>query len=102
MPKQIASLLLLMLLSVIGQAQPKLSAKNKKAIALYQSAIKAYDKYEYDTAEKELELAVDKDKNFIEAYLLMAQVYQETRRYEQAIEVSEKAIAINPDFFPNI
>ncbi len=102
MPKQIASLLLLMLLSVIGQAQPKLSTKNKKAIVFYQSAIKAYDKYEYDTAEKELELAVDKDKNFIEAYLLMAQVYQETRRYEQAIEVSEKAIAINPDFFPNI
>ena len=102
MPKQIASLLLLMLLSVIGQAQPKLSTKNKKAIALYLSAIKAYDKYEYDTAEKELELAVDKDKNFIEAYLLMAQVYQETRRYEQAIEVSEKAIAINPDFFTNI
>jgi tetratricopeptide (TPR) repeat protein len=84
-------------------SQPReLSTTNKKAMASYKTALEAYDKYDYKTAEKNLKDAISQDDQFIEAYLVLSQVYMETKLPEEAIVAAEGAIRINPDFFPNL
>lgn len=93
--------MVLALISTATSAQQRdLSTTDKKAIAHYQSALEAYDKYDYYKAELFLKEAVKIDKRFIEAYLILSQVFQETGRTEEAIVAAESAVAINPNFFP--
>ncbi len=80
----------------------KLSISNKKAIALYEKAIAAYDNYDHATAISLLTQSIKKSENFIEAYLMLSQIYQEQRDYDNSIIAAEKAIGINPDYYPNI
>ncbi len=80
----------------------KLSITNSKAIELYKKAGESYERYDYDSALKSLLESIDKEPKFIEAYLMLSQVFQEMRLVDNAIEAANKAIAINPDFFPNI
>ena len=84
-------------------SQPReLTTTNKKAMASYKAALEAYDKYDYKTAEKNLKDAISHDDQFIEAYLILSQIYMETKLPEEAIVAAEGAIRINPDFFPNL
>jgi outer membrane protein OmpA-like peptidoglycan-associated protein len=101
MNRLICLLLFSFLISAAASAQQRdLSTSDKKAIANYQSALEAYDKYDYYKAELFLREAVKSDKRFIEAFLILSQVYQETGRTEEAIVAAETAVAINPNFFP--
>lgn len=94
-------LLLIIIFPSIAQKNT-LSIDNKKAIELYQKAIESYERYDYPTTIKYLEQSVEREHKFIEAYLLLSQIYQEMRSVEKAISNAEKAIAINPDYYPNI
>jgi outer membrane protein OmpA-like peptidoglycan-associated protein/tetratricopeptide (TPR) repeat protein len=80
----------------------KLSTDNKKALANFEKSIEAYNKYDYEETILHLKSAIDQDKNFIEAHLLLSQIYQITGQVELSIVSGENAIRINPDFFPNI
>jgi flagellar motor protein MotB len=82
--------------------QRELSSTNSKAIAKYKSAIEAYDRFDYKLTVKNLKEAIEYDDQFIEAYLVLSQVYIETQQTEEAIAAAEGAIRINPDFFPNL
>ena len=96
-------IVLLLLLQGSLFSQPRdLSSTNKKAINSYKSALEAYDKYDFKTAEKHLKDAIRLDGQFIEAYLMLSQAYMETNMVEEAVTSAEGAIAINPDFFPNL
>src|SRR5688572_2473697 len=74
------------------------STTNKGAIKSYEAATKHYDLYQNDKAVEELNKAISKDPGFIEAYILLANVYVDKRQYETAIEQYNKALAINPNF----
>ncbi|MDX9846329.1 MAG: OmpA family protein [Tenuifilaceae bacterium] len=101
--KTLIFILLILILSVTVIAQEKgYTTKKKRAVKRYELALRAYDRYDFDMAEKELMNALKIDKNFIEAHLFLSQVYQTTKYYDKAIEAAERAIAINPNFFPNI
>ncbi|HDP55111.1 MAG TPA: hypothetical protein ENN24_05455 [Bacteroidetes bacterium] len=90
-------------ISVSPSAQPRnFTTDNRKAIAKFEKSLKAYDKFSYGDAEKLLVEALKFDKNFIEAQLMLAQVYQVTRQTEEAIVAAERAIEINPTFFPHV
>lgn len=103
MRKLVLSILLLLNLVVSVYAQKgSLSTDNKKAIELYQKAIESYERYDYPNTLSLLNQSIDKDPKFIEALLMISQVYQEMRSDDKAILFAEKAIAVNPDFFPNI
>lgn len=90
-------------LGICVQAQGvKFTIKDKKAIELYNRAIELYERYDYESAIKWLIEAVEREHNFIEAYLLLSQVFEEMKDIDNAIITANKAIAINPDFYSGI
>ncbi len=86
----------------LGFSQKQVSSKNKKAIKLYEKGRAYYDARNNELAELTLLEAVEKDPNFVEAELMLAYVYQDTRKYKKALDHYEKCIKINPKFFPEI
>ena len=84
-----------------AQYPAKYSSTNKKAIKHYEEAQRFYDVRNNQKAKEELEDAIDKDPNFIEAYTLLAYVYADLNNTEEAIKQLNKTFEINPDFFPN-
>ena len=98
---KVSILFFILTIPFAGYAQPsELTVSNKKAIANYNSALEAYDRYDYYKAELFLKEALKHEERFIEAYLILSQVYQEWGKPEEAIVAAESAVAINPDFFP--
>lgn len=96
------SILTFLIVLQVNAQTGKLSTSNKRAIELYQKATESYQRYDNQSAIQYLEQSIEKDSKFIEAYLILSQVYQEMRLVDNAIDAANKAIAINPDFFPNI
>lgn len=82
-------------------AQPQYTSTNKGAIRSYEEATQFYDTYNFDKARESLLKAISKDPAFIEAHILLANVYVDMRDYAAAVDEYRKAIAIHPDFFPN-
>ena len=93
MKKLITILLLLISAQVFSQT---LSTKNKKAIEYFQKALDYYNAYNYDKAIYWSELAIDKDKKFIEVYYLLSDIYGEIKQPKRKILMLKKAIVIAP------
>jgi outer membrane protein OmpA-like peptidoglycan-associated protein/tetratricopeptide (TPR) repeat protein len=85
-----------------AQMPGKYSSTNKKAIEHYEKALRYYDVYNNAKAKEELEAALNKDDHFIEAYNMLGYVYYDLGQNENAIINFNKALEINPNFFPNI
>ncbi|MBA2611987.1 MAG: PD40 domain-containing protein [Bacteroidetes bacterium] len=85
-----------------GQMPPgQYTSTNKKAIKYLEEGKAAYEVKKDDVAEKNLKKALEEDKNFVEAALGLANLYQVTGRHSEAITYFKKAIEINPKFFPS-
>ncbi|MBK7746965.1 MAG: tetratricopeptide repeat protein [Candidatus Obscuribacter sp.] len=52
----------------------------------------------YDLAEKDLLKAISLNRSFAALYAHLARVYYETKRYEQALKASQRAIDLGADF----
>ncbi|HNT70434.1 MAG TPA: hypothetical protein PKI83_02115, partial [Bacteroidales bacterium] len=78
-----------------------LSSNNPKAIKYYNDGIKFYENYESLNALNKFKKATEIDPQFIEAYLLVAQIYSDLEIYDSSIVYYKKAIDIDKDFFPN-
>jgi outer membrane protein OmpA-like peptidoglycan-associated protein len=83
-------------------AQPQLSTKSKHAIRFYQEAVARANTGVLDLAIDLLKKAIEEDKNFIEAHIMLGELYSDSNKDSLAIEVLNKAIQINPDFFPGL
>lgn len=83
-------------------AQPgiKYSTTNKKAIKLYESGKSHYNLLEFEQAITTLQSSLTKDPNFIEPHLLLSQIYNETNQLDKAIIKLERAMQIDPTYFP--
>ena len=92
-------LTLLLLLAGSHLFSQKLSTKSKKAQELYLKAGNIYMQGDAETAVSYLQQALKKDKNFIEAYLLLADIYFSRQDFQQEIEMLNKAIEIDPTYF---
>jgi len=88
--------------SISINSQTKLSTESKKAVKLYEDAIKNYNLHNYDLAVDQLKGALKEDKKFIEAWLTIAEVYMDKREDDAAIDAYKESIEINPDFFPGV
>lgn len=77
------------------------TSQNKKAIRFLEEAKQAYEVKKDAQAEKLFQRALEEDKNFIEAMLGLANLYQVTNRHPLAIPYFKKAIEVNPKFYPN-
>jgi outer membrane protein OmpA-like peptidoglycan-associated protein/tetratricopeptide (TPR) repeat protein len=79
--------------AVSGQYNP--GKVNKKAVAFYQQAIERVNDQNYISAVGLLTQAVQVDKNYIDAYVALANVYSKLYNYNKSIENYEKAFAID-------
>jgi outer membrane protein OmpA-like peptidoglycan-associated protein/tetratricopeptide (TPR) repeat protein len=101
MRKSLVFILILMFSGIqITQAQNQLSSKSKKAIKLYEAGMKNYGLRYYDLAVEDITSALAEDSKFIEAWLSLAEVYMDMRKFSESIDAYNKSISINPDFFP--
>jgi outer membrane protein OmpA-like peptidoglycan-associated protein len=92
--KRIAAILFIFLSSFAFSQN--LSSKNKKAIQSFNKAFEYYNSYNYSESEYWCEQALRRDKNFLEVYYLLSDIYDETKRYDKKINVLKAAIEINP------
>lgn len=101
MKKQL-TLILIMLFSLAVSVQSQdLTSKNKKARNEYLKGLDAYNGYEYDKAEKFFKNAIAYDGKFIEPYIMLGTMYEEQKKYNEAIKYYELSLVIDEDFFPN-
>ncbi len=74
------------------------TSTNKKAIAAFESAIKYYQASNDSKAKEEALKAIEKDANFAEPHLLLAEIYQTKKQIQEAIDEYAKGITISPTF----
>jgi len=72
---------------------------SKKAVTLYTKALDLARDDNFKGGIELLKQAVNVDKNYAEAYLSMAGMYGELKKYQDAIDNYEKAKAIDSNFF---
>ena len=99
--KLLFSLLFTLLACQMAWSQTKYSTSSKTAIKYYEKASYLLDLNEFDKAKIELAEAVKIDEEFIEAYLLLADVYRVTFDNLKAKENYKIAFKINPNFAPD-
>ncbi len=93
-------LLMFHFLTFIGIAQNhELSTSSKKALQFYDQALSEYNNYNYNKAIIKLDEAIKKDENFIEPYLLKAQISNALNNNEGEIESYENAFALNAECY---
>ncbi|SDS76301.1 WD40-like Beta Propeller Repeat [Mucilaginibacter mallensis] len=92
-------LVFLFFLSAFCYAQQEhYSTTDRDALNYYKSANQSIDDREFAIAIKQLQQALKADPNFIEAHLLLADVYRQQRQNKLAIEQYLAVTGINPDF----
>ncbi len=96
-------LTLLFLFPFYLQGQPqtrKVYSTNKAAIRDYEDGRKQFDSGQDVKAIRLLESAIKKDSNFIDAWLILAQIYLESHDYKSALQHYRKAVSIDPAYMP--
>ncbi len=78
-------------------AQPTLSSRSKKAIALYNEADNYRVRGQFSQAINLLTQAIEKDRNFFEAYYRLGIVYMSMKDYQHANEYLEKGLSLTND-----
>jgi outer membrane protein OmpA-like peptidoglycan-associated protein len=97
--KVILSLTLVLSLGLaFGQELPFSGTKNKKAEYHFGEALKTFQMQDYDRTQNSLSKATTLDPNFIDAYMMMAEMKKDNEKYDDAILLYNKIIGINPDF----
>ena len=100
--KTILVFLALVLLVQLSFSQFHYSTTNKKAIKYFDQAMEFFQKKEMESCEENLLKAIKEDETFTEAHLLLAQIYDEQKKYEQAIDAYCKVLETKPDQYKNI
>jgi outer membrane protein OmpA-like peptidoglycan-associated protein len=76
------------------------STSSKKAISLYESAMHCMDLADYNCVIERLQKALEVDRTFLEAYLLMADAYDLLGNKEKVIRTCLLAQSINSEKYP--
>lgn len=87
-------LFILFSLSLSVIAQSSLGTKNKKAIELYTEADNYRVRGQFEQAINLLNKAIEKDRNFVEAYYRLGLVYYSMRNYTTAVENFERGLQL--------
>lgn len=78
----------------------KLSSTSKRAIKFYELAEKNFNLLNFDDAEADLNKAIGVDGNFLEAYMLLGDVYRTKEEFEKAVDIYGKVIDKDADKYP--
>jgi len=87
--------------SIFASAQPgqRYTSSNKKAVAIFEDAIRTYELGLKEEAEKYVNSALSKDPKFAEAFLLRAQIQADFGRTEASIDDLMEAASIGGSKF---
>ncbi len=85
-----------------GFSQISYSTKSKRAIKYFEMARRSYSSMNYSDALMYLDKAKKIDKKFIEAYLLAANIYEETYKFDKEIEEYKQVINLDPTYSPKV
>lgn len=99
--KRLSLLVILLWACQFGFAQTKYTSNSRSAIKNYERASYLLDLNNFKEAETELNAAIKQDHKFIEAYLLLADVYRVTFEYLKAKEIYKQAFELAPNFAPD-
>lgn len=69
---------------------------NKKAVQYYNQGLERLDEGNFANAAGLLQQAIEADKNYVEAYLVLAGIYGKIKNYKTGIANFEKAFALDP------
>ncbi|KPL11995.1 MAG: hypothetical protein AMS26_19050 [Bacteroides sp. SM23_62] len=94
-------LILLLLISGLMHGQREYTTDNKRAISHFETARQYYVLRDYARAETTLMKAIVLEPEFIEAWLILAQVYTDAGKLEASTDAYTKAIELDSIFFPN-
>ena len=97
--KPIHIILIIFLFCNLLYAQTEWTSNSKKAVKYLEEGLKNLGLQYYDIAYENIESSIKCDKNFVEAYLAMGQLYEETYDYNNASEYYKKADEIKPGLF---
>src|SRR5688572_9659349 len=89
--------LFLILLTFQATAQPTLSTRSKKAIELYTEADNYRVRGQFTQAIGLLTEAIEKDKEFVEAYYRLGIVYMSLQDFKRANNYLEKGLSLTKD-----
>lgn len=103
--KHFLLLFIILIVTFSGYSQSSLppgtyTSTNKKAIKFFEEGKRFYETRKDVEAEKMLNKALQEDPNFVEAHSALAYLLMEKYRTPEAMEHFQKAIDINPKFFP--
>ena len=93
-------LFLFLLIPGLILSQSRYQTTSKKAIKNFELALKYFDSRNDLNAIKYLEKALKADTRFIEAYMMLAQIYKDREDNTRAISYFETGLDINPYFNP--
>lgn len=94
--------LLLMLslwMSWTACAQKPLSSEDRKALKAYEAALAAYMAQDLASAEASLRQALERDDDFVEAYLMLGQILQDLHRPSEAADALREGLERKPRSF---
>lgn len=90
--------ILVICLFVIPTWGQKYSTTDKKATKLFEKALVYYNLGQLEMAKTLISQTLERDKNFIEPYLLLADIFHEQKKWQDEINSLKKVIVINPDY----
>lgn len=86
-----------LLIAACAEAQMPLATKSRKAIELYTEADNFRVRGQFSQAIGLLNQALEKDKNFVEAYYRLGIIYMSLKDFPQAIKNFEKGVSLTDD-----
>ncbi|MDZ4667644.1 MAG: OmpA family protein [bacterium] len=98
--RKILLILSILCFSILVKAQdlPFSGTKNKKAEYYFGEALKTFQLQDFMKAQGYLDKALALDPNFIDGYMMLAEIKKDNDKFEDAIVLYNKIVAINPDF----
>ena len=96
------SLIILLFESLILTAQPpkEYSTRDKKAIKRYEEALASYQEFKLEDSKIILTELTGKYPEFIEPFFMLAQIYDDQGKTDEAIEPLEHAMKLNAEYYP--
>jgi len=97
-----AGTILFIFISIVCSVQltgQNLNTRSNRALNSYTEGKRAYDFVEYKAAEDHLLEAISRDNDFIEAYLLLAELYKDQKKYKESAVNFKRVIEIDSLFF---
>jgi outer membrane protein OmpA-like peptidoglycan-associated protein len=81
-----------------AQELPFSGTKNKKAEYYFGEALKTFQAQDFMRAQTWLDKAIALDPNFIDAYMMLAEIKKDNEKCEEAIALYDKIVNLNPNF----